>query len=140
MTVRQKATNATTITSATTSVTTAENVKPEKTSSAPNVAEVKIVDDSNETEAKLTKNCLIAPLSQSLIWIKTTFASSTDVLFDAARDEDSYNQGILWANSVAWVSEEGKILVTAINVTEKEVYFVRLHNVGQREYWEEAAE
>ena len=58
-----------------------------------------------------------------MIRIITTFAPGTDVLFEAARDEESYNQGILWANSVAKVSEEGKILVTAMNVTEKEVYF-----------------
>ena len=123
--VSQNATNASTKTSATTSVTTAENVsqKPETANYTPIADEEKPVDNSNETVAKLPKNCRIAPLSKSLIRIKTTFAPGTDVLFDTARNKESNNQGILWAYSVAEVSEEGKILVTVMNVIDKEVYF-----------------
>ena len=51
-------------------------------------------------------------------------------MFEAARDKCTYEQGVLWTSSEAKVSEKGKVMITAMNVTEQDIYFKEENLVG----------
>ena len=73
---------------------------------------------SEESDAKLPRHCRLIASSLNIIEIQTDFDPVTDVLFEAARDKFIYEQGVFLANSVAKVSEKGKVMITAVKVTE----------------------
>ena len=87
-------------------------------------------EGSEEIDAILPRHCRLIVSSQNLIEIQTDFEPGTDVLFEAARDKCMYEQGVLWANSVAKVSEKGKVMITALNVTEQHIDFKEENVVG----------